>query len=150
VHPDAVTLLENDFNEWILDRRRRRVDAEASFHGLYVDYCHWASLHRRPLLRPETFAALLTSAASALTTGFPLLEEETPLSDFEEEPLEKGAITAAEWLRDQLAAGPRAAADLRGAATMAGFSWPTIRNAKHVISATSPLAGVWELEATIR
>jgi hypothetical protein len=158
VHPDVVALLENDFDEWLRDRkrRRRRADAEATFYGLYNDFCWWSALHHLPLLRPETFGALLDSAAAgALATevksdtlaDFPLLEEtpreETP---FAEAPLEKGKITAEQWLADQLAAGPRATVDLRGEATMAGFSWLTVQNAKRSISATSPLPGVWALE----
>jgi putative DNA primase/helicase len=57
---------------------------------------------------------------------------------------------AMEFLRDELAASPQAAQDIKKAATSAGFSWATIRRAKDELKIRSVKGGLqdgwfWEL-----
>lgn len=54
---------------------------------------------------------------------------------------------AEDWLRDQLAMGPRATNAIRSAATLAGFAWRTIERAKlqlQVRASKSGVEGGWQ------
>lgn len=54
-------------------------------------------------------------------------------------------ITATQWLKDFLQAGPCGVADIRAAAWLAKFSWPTIMRAKAKLGVESRVAGIWNL-----
>jgi hypothetical protein len=119
---------------------------------LHNAFIVWALHHDEAPIRRSIFEGALRSEgfrmeghlvyALVLNGLFAPLEEE---SMDELDLMTKGAITGTQWLHDLLSVRPCSVADIRAAAWIAHFSWPTILAAKKQLGVHTRIAGVWEL-----